>query len=266
MDTRRRVFPYGLDGPPQVVALAGGAVLAALVALGAFVSAAPWPFVLLPAVAAVVLAGCAASFLHASLRGKFAVWRELADGLALRGDEDVLDLGCGSGAVLLLIGRRLTTGRALGVDLWRRRDQWRSDPRTLRENAAAGGMGGRVGLCTADVSALPLVDGCFDVVVTSMTVHNVYPLARRRAALAEAVRVLRPGGRLVMVDIWSAGRARVLVGLGMSAVEARGLGPRMWWCGPFVPTTLVTAVKPLPPRSRDEPAAGPSREGGGWPR
>src|ERR1041384_2508906 len=61
--------------------------------------------------------------LHTSRRGKFLVWEELLDGLHLRGDERVLDLGCGRGAVLLLAAQRLTTGWAVGVDLWHTADQ-----------------------------------------------------------------------------------------------------------------------------------------------
>jgi cyclopropane fatty-acyl-phospholipid synthase-like methyltransferase len=40
------------------------------------------------------------------------VWAELLDGLRLRGDERILDLGCGRGAVLLMAAQHLTTGRA----------------------------------------------------------------------------------------------------------------------------------------------------------
>ncbi|MFI9201047.1 class I SAM-dependent methyltransferase [Streptomyces sp. NPDC053048] len=241
---QRRVFPYGIDGPPQLAALLAGAGLTALVAVAALLVEAPSAALLGSTVVTAVLAGCAAGYAHTTLRGKFVVWRELAEGLALRGDEYVLDLGCGSGAVVLLVGRRLTTGRAVGVDLWRLRDQWRSDPGALRENALAEGLRERVELLTADMTALPFADARFDIVVTSMAVHNLRPRGRRRAALAEAVRVLRPGGRLVMVDIWVRGRTATLAELGMRSVERRNLGPRMWWCGPFVRTALVTAVKP----------------------
>src|SRR5437016_2684535 len=69
--------------------------------------------------AALFLLGIAASASYTTRRGKFRVWAELIDGLGLRGDERILDLGCGRGAVLLMVAQRLTTGRAVGVDLWR---------------------------------------------------------------------------------------------------------------------------------------------------
>jgi hypothetical protein len=96
-------------------------VLALLIAanlMSGFVSGSAWPF----AGAAAVLA-CAGYGMYASRRGKFVVWASLLDQLQLRGDERVLDLGCGRGAVLLLAAQRLTTGRAVGVDIWRRGDQ-----------------------------------------------------------------------------------------------------------------------------------------------
>jgi hypothetical protein len=55
-----------------------------------------------------------AIYLYATLRSKFVVWAELLDQLKLRGDERILDLGCGRGAVLMLAAQHLTTGRAVG--------------------------------------------------------------------------------------------------------------------------------------------------------
>ena len=49
-------------------------------------------------------------YLDATRRGKFVVWAQLLDTLGLRGDERILDLGCGRGAVLLMAAERLTTG------------------------------------------------------------------------------------------------------------------------------------------------------------
>ena len=93
-----------------------------------------------------LVAACAGCGLYASRRGKFAVWAELLDRLALRGDERVLDLGCGRGAVLLMAAQHLTTGRAVGVDLWRRQDQSGNSAQGDQDNAVAEGVSDRVEL------------------------------------------------------------------------------------------------------------------------
>ena len=59
----------------------------------------------------VVFFANTSSFLYATTRGKFLEWDRILDNLHLRGNEDVLDLGCGRGAVLTAVARRLATGR-----------------------------------------------------------------------------------------------------------------------------------------------------------
>src|SRR5713101_10177795 len=101
---------------------------------------------------------CVGFGLYASRRGKFVVWSELLDQLSLRGDERILDLGCGRGAVLLLAAQHLTTGRTVGVDLWRSADQSSNSAEAARRNAIAEGVADRVELHTADMTALPFED------------------------------------------------------------------------------------------------------------
>ena len=233
----RRQGSYGIDAPYLLPIPA--ALIVANVVQG-LVTGSAWPFVAATAVMACV--GCG---LYISLRGKFAVWGELLDRLGLRGDEEVLDLGCGRGAVLLLAARRLTTGRAVGVDLWRRADQSGNAAEATRRNARAEGVADRVALFTADVAALPFAEGSFDFVLSSVAFHNIKSRAGRDRAIGEAVRVLRPGRRLMIADIFASGRHRDrLAELGMTDVARRELGWRMWWSGPWLPTRLVTATKP----------------------
>jgi SAM-dependent methyltransferase len=233
----RRRGSYGIDAPYWVAVFA--VVIAANI-MDAVISAKVWP--LLPA---VFLLACAGSCFYTTLRGKFVVWAGLFDQLSLRGDERVLDLGCGRGAVLLLAAQRLTTGRAVGVDLWRSRDQSGNAADATRRNAVAEGVADRVELHTADMTALPLEDGSFDLVVSSLAIHNIWGSAGRQKAIDEAVRVLRPGGRLMIADIWATRHYQPgLVALGMSDVTRRGLGWRFWWGGPWARTRLVTATKP----------------------
>jgi arsenite methyltransferase len=54
----------------------------------------------------------------------------------------------------------------------------------------------RVELDTGDMRQLPFADNTFDLIISNMALHNIPSAAGRRAAIDEAVRVLRPGGRL----------------------------------------------------------------------
>ena len=96
--------------------------------------------------------------------------------------------------------------------------------------------------------ALPFEDASFDLVVSSMAIHNVDERdprnhTRRFAALDEAVRVLKPGGRLVIADFWSGTYARHLRARGLQQVSERTLGWRFWYA-PGLGAGLVTAARP----------------------
>jgi arsenite methyltransferase len=137
----------------------------------------------------------------------------------------------------------LPRGRAVGIDLWRA-DQTGNSPDATRRNAEHEGVADRVELDTGDMRQLPFADNTFDLIISNLALHNIPSAAGRRAAIDEAVRVLRPGGRLAIADLWSTNRHRArLQELGLTDVRRRNLGWRMWWGGPWFPTRLVTATK-----------------------
>ena len=142
----------------------------------------------------------AGTYLYATLRGKLEVWAREVGALHLTGAERVLDLGCGRGAMLLTVARRLTTGRAVGLDLWQAKDQSGNTEAAAWRNADVEGLADRVDLVTGDLRALPFDDASFDLVVSNLALHNVPDAADRVGALAEALRVLRPGTRLWRVS------------------------------------------------------------------
>jgi ubiquinone/menaquinone biosynthesis C-methylase UbiE len=197
----------------------------------------------LPFVAAALVTASMGCGLYTSCRGKFFIWAELLDSLSWKGSERILDIGCGRGAVLLLAARHLTTGRAVGVDLWRRADQSGNTAKATLENAAKEGVADRIELHTGDMTSLSFEDNSFDIVVSNLAIHNVKREGRMKA-IGGAVRVLRPGGQLMIADILAtADYVMWLKELGMTEIARRNLGWRMWWGGPWLPTYLVTASK-----------------------
>jgi SAM-dependent methyltransferase len=184
------------------------------------------------------------SFLYTTRRGKFLEWGRILDGLRLRGDEAVLDMGCGRGAVLTAVARRLTTGRVTGVDIWSTKDQSGNAREVTLRNASLEGVGDRVQIDTGDMRELPYRDASFDLVVSSLAIHNIRSDGDRKRAVVEGFRVLKPGGRMVIADIRAtAVYEEALRALGASNVERRRLGWRFWWGNPFARTTLLTACK-----------------------
>jgi arsenite methyltransferase len=242
---------YGFDAPyaPLLMAL-GGACLFALSVWGLWsgeMNSTPLAIsIFAPGVAALWLFLNAGFFVYSTRVGKFAVWAELLDQLELKGDERLLDIGCGRGAVLLMAAQRLPRGRAVGIDVWSTQDQSGNAEQVTRRNAALEGVADRVELHTADMRRLPFDDGSFDVVVSSLAIHNISGAGERARALREAARVLKQGGKLAIADIRHTGAyAKELEACGLKVTERRSLGVRFWYAaGPWAATRLVAAIKP----------------------
>jgi ubiquinone/menaquinone biosynthesis C-methylase UbiE len=172
--------------------------------------------------------------------GKFRERDRLLNGLHLRGDETILDLGCGRGLLLIGAAKRLPTGMAFGVDLWQTQDQSGNAADATRANAEAEGVADRVELHTADMRSLPFPDGMFDAVVSSLAIHNIPDRMGRWRAILEAVRVLKPGGCCALLDFRNThDYGAMLRGAGMSDIV---VSRHSLWM--FPPVRVVTARKP----------------------
>jgi len=104
---------------------------------------------------------------------------------------DVLDVGCGSGALLERVARGRPVARLAGLDL---------SPGMLA--TARRRLGRRPGLAAGSAFRLPFRPGAFDLAVSTSALHHWSDPA---AALAEMGRVLRPGGQIAITD-WCADR------------------------------------------------------------
>jgi demethylmenaquinone methyltransferase / 2-methoxy-6-polyprenyl-1,4-benzoquinol methylase len=119
-------------------------------------------------------------------------WRERAVDLAQVGPgKDALDICCGTGDLALELRRRIgPDGRVVGSDF--------SEPmlEIAREKAGAEGLGVEFGW--ADALELPYGDASFDAVTIGFGARNLADLDK---GLGQMARVLRPGGRLVILEI-----------------------------------------------------------------
>jgi arsenite methyltransferase len=231
---------YGVDAPYVLIGFTAATLGAIVIASAAFALSRPrlaWQGLAM----AVVFVLSTASFLIATRHGKFRIWAELLDSLGLRGDEHLLDVGCGRGAVLIQAAQRLPRGRAVGVDVWSATDQSGNSERATQRNAELAGVRARITLHTADMRTLPFPDRSFDVVTSSLAIHNIADADGRRRALAEILRVLKPGGTGLLADIrHTAEYQRYLAAQPGTEVARRRLDWRFWYGGPQAATSLVT--------------------------
>lgn len=117
-----------------------------------------------------------------------------------RGDEQVLDVGCGRGLLLAGAAKRLTTGHATGIDIWSNEDMGGNSEAATLHNLELEGIASRCTLISQGAQAMPFADASFDVIVSNLCLHNLYDPSTRRKALHEIVRVLRPGGVALISD------------------------------------------------------------------
>src|SRR3954453_1264720 len=109
--------------------------------------------------------------------------REVMERLELRGDETILDAGCGSGRTTQPLMERVPDGRVIGVDA-----------SASMIDAARERLGDAADLRVADLVGLALSGATVDVVFSTATFHWI---ADHDALFASLRRALRPGGRLV---------------------------------------------------------------------
>jgi arsenite methyltransferase len=219
---------YGIDAPTVVRNLAAAGAL--LISLHRIFS--HWHVLgfLLPTLlfAGFSMAAMALWMLISSLWLKRWVLGALLDARRWRGDEAVLDVGCGRGLVAVGAARRVPTGRVQAIDLWQDVDLSGNTPEALVGNARAAGVADRITVDTGDARALPYPDASFDVVASMTVIHNIPDAAGRTQAIAEMWRVLKPGGQILLFDIRHA-RTYLAQLRGLGAIEVRLSWPIFLW-------------------------------------
>lgn len=152
----------------------------------------------LAAMSPAVVLGVLTSYLR---RNRAQIRAGILDAVEWSPSAWVLDVGCGTGMLLNGAALRVPQGRAVGIDIW--------DPHAgggtldvLMANARAEGVAERVEIKYADARSLPFADGLFDIVLCGGAVHHIIrDRSDLEGVLGEMVRVLKPGGRLVIWDV-----------------------------------------------------------------
>ena len=124
--------------------------------------------------------------------GIHRIWKEaMMDWLAPRAGQQLLDVAGGTGDISFKFLKRAGQGHATVLDL--------TEPMLIegRKRAEASAMVGSLDWVVGDAMALPFEDNTFDVYTISFGIRNV---TRPQEALNEAFRVLRPGGRLMVLE------------------------------------------------------------------
>jgi arsenite methyltransferase len=215
---------YALHVPPHLQLSAGLGVLAGIAGVGGLFGGLT-PLLVVPLIGLGVLAGAFVAIIGVIISTPLRerARRRMLASIAWRGDERVLDVGCGNGFLLVEIAKRLSSGSATGIDLWVAGSGDQAAEAAWR-NARLEGVADRVEIKNADARAMPFADGTFDVIVSSLMLHHAGGSADRGRVLDEMVRVLKPGGTLMLYDVAPliAGAARQLRGQGVESIERSG--------------------------------------------
>jgi len=252
---------YGVDSPAIIATELILSLIAFRVAAGA-----PHPLGL-PARWIGLIVGLyflmgALGMVYYSKVGKLKLRDRLLDSIPWRGDERALDVGCGRGLLLIGVAQRLTSGKAVGVDVWVRGALSGNRPETVFENALRAGVAERVEIREGDARRLPFDDASFDVVVSNFVLHELKTSAEREKMAQEIVRVLKPGGRLALIDFIFTGECvEALRKNGASDARRSRIGVVSFWFQAILSLGANQLHQVLGRRDSSESGGGPSAPG-----
>jgi SAM-dependent methyltransferase len=232
---------YGLDAPKLVRRFLIGGILAVIAGILLAIYVTGW----LGTLGSIAFAVGITFFVQGVLMilssrcGKFIMRNRLLDELKLNGNETVLDVGCGRGLLFIGAAKRLPEGKAVGLDLWSQYDLSNNSASAALKNAEIEGVKDYVEIKDGDMRKIPFGEDSFDTVVASLSIHNIYTAEGRNKAIQEIERVLKPGGKVALMDMQHAQEyTDHLSNAGMKNVNVSGLHFQM-----FPPVRIVTAHK-----------------------
>lgn len=236
---------YGIDAPGVIATLF--CIGAGLLLLRAFAPqlllwkfgsvTLDWrPAVWIPGIPLIVEAGLMMLY---SKRGKLWHRDRMLALYPWRGDERVLDVGTGRGLMLIGAAKKLTTGRATGIDVWRSQDLTGNLPEATARNIQIEGVADLCDVFSMGAQKMDFPDATFEVVVSNLCLHNIETACERDAACREIIRVLKAGGVAIVSDYIKTKRyAKIFRECGAEVTLYSSN-----WLTTFPPLRIVVAIK-----------------------
>ena len=233
---------YGIDAPHVIrnLVLCGLAVII-LCSIFRQVRIGSVTFLLFPGLVWTggwIIAGGVMMYLYSKV-GKFRHRDRMLNQVKWTGTEQALDVGTGRGLLLIGAAKRITTGKAVGIDIWNQEDLSGNNLQNLERNIEIEGVRDRTEIRNEDAQKMSAPDGSFDVIVSLACLHNIYNAPGRARACNEIARVLKPGGTAIISDFRHMGE--YLETFRKAGLDARKM-PLTF--DSFPPMRILTAGKP----------------------
>lgn len=134
------------------------------------------------------------------IKGKFLMRDFMLKKIDWKGDENVLDIGAGTGLLMNGVAKFLTTGKSIGIDIWRAEDLSDNTIENAIRNAELENVKDKIEILTQDARSLSFADNTFDVIVSMFCIHNIDDKKEQEKACFEIARVLKQNGIALIGD------------------------------------------------------------------
>lgn len=186
---------YGLDAPAVVIGYIASGIIFLILGIILF-SSASWMINL-----GIIFLIIGLYMTYSSKIGKFKMRAKIIQRLSIKGDEIVLDVGCGRGLMLNGVASQLNSGKAYGIDIWNQKDQSGNSCDAVMQNAKIEGTESKIEVINSDMRKLPFKDEYFDIIVSSLAIHNLKKEEEMKKALLELARVAKKGCKIAILDL-----------------------------------------------------------------